>query len=1399
MTIQSPSASKVAPTRAVTGARKSAAGAAPGSPSAAQGTTSVRGRGDTTKAAAATSSRPKKEAEASENAQGTPSKTKKGTGVGVEPAVTGDEKTDVVKAAAESAEAAAGEGPRALVLFDIDNTLYSAKLGIAQLMSVRIQAFFRDNLNLPPEKAQELHHQYYQQYGLAVRGLVRNHHIDPLEYDRLCDQSLPLDSVLEPDEDLKKLLAKFDRTKCRVIALTNAYKVHAHRVLNALEIAHFFEEVIYCDYALPNFACKPEKEYFDAALASISSLDVSHFKIPPPPHDQIGKTYFVDDSALNTRAARDVCEWYSVVHFKEPMGGGDGPLPAGALALPAATENVNASASKPDAVAKESSAATSHITGEEASAAAAQATKQSDENNKRAQGSNARVNVGAPPKPTALDISLLQQAATSSALSLPSSLVNSSSASQSDAARTQLLQQLVRLPSSVRLELYRALLDSSQAAIPARIGASSSIGGEGVSKEESELDTFQAELNARRLADEEARARAERRRRLALYGGRWGAMDSVPRKVIVRVLGMLSIEDLLVCRQVSKKWQALTYLPELWASHARQLMQNDPGGPPVGDPMAMTLGLGLALPESGLKSKTKGLGLAAAAGNDNESTEEERNGSAIPGEGPEGVDGQSKKEEGADVLAVVPRSEDGLPLPSEWELLVKKLVRRERNWAKGVAQKVQYMEGHTGFVTSMKLKGRKTLVTGSYDETIRVWDMHTGVCTKVLKAKAIACLDFLLPSADGSSGAILCAGLYDTGRVMVWDMKTWTLLQTLSGHNRGIRNVALSEDVLVSVGQDKAIVVWDWRTGTKLLKFGQQSNVSLGTSIVDKDKIVAVTVDGIIRTFCIRRKEMIGQFDLSKLGGVDKALSAQLAGIGGDGMLQWFAAQGNSMTLAAKNLVVHLEWTEHIVPVEENPVPLTRGSVPTTSKTGSGFSSSTSFRSSLGPSTPTAPRIRKDSSHTATSGSRPGSRASLSPVQSTSSFRKRVDSAASSASTVMSTSTASSASSARTVAGGGSANGSVSRQTMSPAPTGNGSASTNGSAIRAERNSSKQSHRSSLSTSTSTRAGFSTPSSEQRRKSIQANINTSSPSPASRMPPLSPSSSFRFPSSSTNSNLGPLSPTHDFPSSLTSPFGEVSPSPAPEKPLRTRIAPNLEVAPRIISVLRTPDISTGCTDPAKRRVVCSTRFSSRSGADRRLYASTYNVRDGSKSTASKQEGATLGTLESGEANEDEGGNTPTLGSAAENAPPSPAPISGSTEPADRDHSSSVVPIRGAWKVEADKLSQPTRNPMAMILDHESCVVGCQDGTVYKLSFAGDEFDDASEPEPELEQESSTVQEEVPMEEESAGHVTISDLSELEHVWSELMLPDDAPDDHPGRWRPVPREPGNTAMEQLGFK
>jgi len=44
-----------------------------------------------------------------------------------------------------------------------------------------------EKLGLGQDEAAELHHRYYTEYGLAIRGLVRHHKVDPLDYDKHCD------------------------------------------------------------------------------------------------------------------------------------------------------------------------------------------------------------------------------------------------------------------------------------------------------------------------------------------------------------------------------------------------------------------------------------------------------------------------------------------------------------------------------------------------------------------------------------------------------------------------------------------------------------------------------------------------------------------------------------------------------------------------------------------------------------------------------------------------------------------------------------------------------------------------------------------------------------------------------------------------------------------------------------------------------------------------------------------------------------------------------------------------------------------------------------------------------------------------------------------------------------
>lgn len=137
---------------------------------------------------------------------------------------------------------------------------------VHDLMADLIDTYFQKHLNLPPEESVRLHNEYYKTYGLAIEGLVRHHQIDPLEYNAKVDDALPLDGVIKPRPELKKLLEDIDRSKVRLWLFTNAYVNHAHRVIRLLGIEGLFEGVTYCDYAKVPFVCKPQKDAYAKAM-----------------------------------------------------------------------------------------------------------------------------------------------------------------------------------------------------------------------------------------------------------------------------------------------------------------------------------------------------------------------------------------------------------------------------------------------------------------------------------------------------------------------------------------------------------------------------------------------------------------------------------------------------------------------------------------------------------------------------------------------------------------------------------------------------------------------------------------------------------------------------------------------------------------------------------------------------------------------------------------------------------------------------------------------------------------------------------------------------------------------------------------------------------------------------
>jgi len=132
-----------------------------------------------------------------------------------------------------------------------------------------------------------------------------------------------------------------------------------------------------------------------------------------------------------------------------------------------------------------------------------------------------------------------------------------------------------------------------------------------------------------------------------------------------------------------------------------------------------------------------------------------------------------------------------------------------------------------------------------------------------------------------------------------------SLLNTLSGHNKGIRTLAMNSQYLVSGGYDKALVVWNWREGTRIVKFGQQTNPCAAISLFGST-FSSVQVDGVIRCFNILSRELVSQHKVQ----TSPDRTGDKMGIGGD-VFQWFVAEARRVIIASKTQIYQLEYNLH--------------------------------------------------------------------------------------------------------------------------------------------------------------------------------------------------------------------------------------------------------------------------------------------------------------------------------------------------------------------------------------------------------------------------------------------------------------------------------------------------------
>ena len=138
-----------------------------------------------------------------------------------------------------------------------------------------------------------------------------------------------------------------------------------------------------------------------------------------------------------------------------------------------------------------------------------------------------------------------------------------------------------------------------------------------------------------------------------------------------------------------------------------------------------------------------------------------------------------------------------------WKDVYRDRFKVGYNWKTGRCS-IKTFKGHDNGVTCLQFE-QNIMATGSYDTTIKIWDIETGEVLRTLRGhtSAVRTLQF-----DDSK---LISGSFDK-TIKIWNWHTGECLSTLQCHTDGVLSVHFDGRTLASGSIDKSVKIFNFDT-----------------------------------------------------------------------------------------------------------------------------------------------------------------------------------------------------------------------------------------------------------------------------------------------------------------------------------------------------------------------------------------------------------------------------------------------------------------------------------------------------------------------------------------------------------------------------------------------------------
>lgn len=172
---------------------------------------------------------------------------------------------------------------------------------------------------------------------------------------------------------------------------------------------------------------------------------------------------------------------------------------------------------------------------------------------------------------------------------------------------------------------------------------------------------------------------------------------------------------------------------------------------------------------------------------------------------------------------------------------------------------IKFLKGHTNYVFCCQFSPNSNLiVSGSFDESVKIWDVQKGKCLRTLTAHSdpVSGVDF---NRDGS---LIVSGSYD-GLIRIWDTATGQCLKTLVDDlNPPVSHVRFSPNgkYILASTLDNHIRLWDYYSSKCLKTYSSHKNelycCFASFSITGGKWVVAGSEDGAVYVWDLQTRQV---------------------------------------------------------------------------------------------------------------------------------------------------------------------------------------------------------------------------------------------------------------------------------------------------------------------------------------------------------------------------------------------------------------------------------------------------------------------------------------------------------------------------------------------------------------